>query len=237
MSVWDVGSLAPVAGFSRESYVHGRVLLSPDVSRVALVDLKRASICDAGTGRELFRLDGPAADLQVGPVFHPSGKVLATYGRDRTLQFWDGASGRPTQNFNVEAKHLRMLAFSPDGRCLVGATYDDFRSPDALQVWEGHTGRKIATLRGHTGPVTVMAFSSDGRRLASAGGDRTIMIWDLDRGREQFTFRGHTGAVLGLAFSPNGQRLASSSSDGTLRIWDASPGEESAGPKDTDRQR
>src|SRR5207302_1859154 len=109
VSVWGVGPRTPIAGFDRESHMPRRVLLRPDASRVALVDLKRASICDAGTGRELFSLDGPIADLQVGPVFHPNGKLLASYGRDRTLQFWDGASAQPVRNVKVEAKQHRML--------------------------------------------------------------------------------------------------------------------------------
>jgi serine/threonine protein kinase len=231
VSVWDVIQRKPAAGFSRESYAQGRVLLSVDASRVALVDLKRASICDAGTGRELFSLDGPIAHVRVGPVFHPNGQILASYGSDQTMRFWDGASGKLTRNVKVPAKGLRMLAFSPDGRCLVGAAYDDLAGPDALKVWEGQTGKEIATLRGHTGQVSSLAFSADGRRLASAGSDKAIIIWDLERGRELLTFRGHTGPILGLAFSPDGKRLASSSSDGTLRVWDASPWDNNAGPK------
>jgi WD40 repeat protein len=164
----------------------------------------------------------------LGPVFHPDGQKLATFGSNRNLRFWSGVSGQPISSVRV-TNNARALAFSPDGRYLVAATYASFRGPDTLTLWDAQTGGEVASLRGHTGQVSQLAFSPDGRRLASADSDAVIILWDLDGRRELLTFRGHKGAIDGLAFSPDGSRLASSGSDGTLRIWDARRGEENAG--------
>jgi WD40 repeat protein len=81
------------------------------------------------------------------------------------------------------------VAFSPDGKTLASASWDQ-----TIKLWDVQTGKELATLKGHTGWVTSVAFSPDGKTLASAGGerseessgsaDRTIKLWDVQTGKE-----------------------------------------------------
>jgi len=70
------------------------------------------------------------------------------------------------------------VAFSPDGKTLVSASYDK-----TVKFWDVGTGKERATLKG-TEEVRCVAFSPDGRMLASAGGSTdnapgALKVWDI----------------------------------------------------------
>jgi uncharacterized protein YcbK (DUF882 family) len=114
---------------------------------------------------------------------------------------------------------VSALAFSPDGKLLASAGWDN-----KLLLWELESGRQLARLRGgHVRAVTSLAFSSDGRQLASGSLDRTIAIWDVAAGRRRHLLEGHRYQVNAVAFDPGGQSLLSASGDGTVRRWPLPP--------------
>jgi WD40 repeat protein len=75
----------------------------------------------------------------------------------------------------------RVWPFSPDGKRLASASYDE-----TVKVWDAQTGQELLTLKGHSGnvksvafsPDGSVAFSPDGHRLASAWHGGTLKIWD-----------------------------------------------------------
>jgi WD40 repeat protein len=111
-------------------------------------------------------------------------------------------------------KRVTALAFSPDGRTLASASYDE-----SIKLWEVATGQERITLQGHTHQVNAVAFAPNGRFLASVSHDRTVRLWDAATGLEQARYSGHTGAVTCVAFAPDGQWLASGGYDKTVRLW------------------
>jgi WD40 repeat protein/serine/threonine protein kinase len=121
---------------------------------------------------------------------------------------------------------VNSVAFSPDGKCLAGA------SGTEVKVRDAQTGQELFSLKlkGHPGAVndnrlrSSVAFSPDGKRLATwesdvAGQVATVTIWDAQTGQELHTLT--TGGGGSVAFSPDGKRLASGS-----KVWDAQTGQE-----------
>ncbi len=112
------------------------------------------------------------------------------------------------------------VAFSPDGRLLATASYDE-----TARLWDPATGNYLRTLTGHTSVVFGVAFSPDGRLLATASYDKTARLWDPATGEHLRTLTGHTSVVFGVAFSPDGRLLATAGDDGSARLWDPATGE------------
>ena len=113
------------------------------------------------------------------------------------------------------------VAFSPDGRLLATASWDE-----TARLWDPATREHQRTLTGHDHAVTDVAFSPDGRLLATASWDNTARLWDPATGEQRRTLTGHTDVVWAVAFSPDGRLLATAGSDGTARLWDPATGEQ-----------
>jgi WD40 repeat protein len=185
---------------------------------------KQLTVWDIASGRRRKELAVPGSHVLAIAV-SPSGAEIATSSLDR-VRVLELTTGREVASWPGRDNWVtkRALAYSPDGRLLVGTT-DDL---SVLDVWEVPGYQRAARLAGHTAPVYVVAFSPDGRRLATAGHDRTIRVWDVATGECVAELRGHTDQVFGLAFHPDGKRLASAGRDRAVWLWDLDRGQEVA---------
>jgi WD40 repeat protein len=113
------------------------------------------------------------------------------------------------------------LAFSPDGKLLATAGFDN-----VIKLWEWPSGKEVRTLSGHTGPVYCVAFHPNGTILASGSLDKTIRLWNVSDGKTIREIKGHTDIVDTIAFNKDGKLLASGSSDKTIRVWNPDDGKE-----------
>jgi WD40 repeat protein/class 3 adenylate cyclase/energy-coupling factor transporter ATP-binding protein EcfA2 len=152
----------------------------------------------------------------------PDGRLLAAAAgaRDATgpgrLLLWDTATRRQVAAATVAPTTAVSLAFTPDGRTLVGGT-----AGGQILRWG------VDGLRPQGQPRTVgapdawvtIALSPDGRTLAMASTD-VVELTDLATGRKLGDLRGHINYMNGLAFSSDGARLASVGYDGRLILWD-----------------
>ncbi|MDZ8054957.1 MAG: eIF2A-related protein [Aulosira sp. ZfuVER01] len=107
---------------------------------------------------------------------------------------------------------VQSVSFSPDGKILATASYDN-----TVKLWR-LDGSLIKTLKGHTKPVISVAFSSDSQMIASASQDGTVRLWQRD-GNLIGSFKAHQDSVLSVAFSPDGQTIATASKDKTAKLW------------------
>jgi WD40 repeat protein len=153
------------------------------------------------------------------PVFHPSGRYLATVDGFGKINIWDlsNPSIAPVWFGKTFGKAF-AIAFSPDGRWLASADSDG-----TVRVWNwAARGHESVVLGAFSGKAMSVAFGPDGRHVAAAGSDGTIRIWDrTESARSPVVLRSHKGSVETVAFSPDGRRIASGGDDGIVRIWNA----------------
>jgi WD40 repeat protein/serine/threonine protein kinase len=188
---------------------------------------------DSATGEEVIAPLEHAFGVK-WVTFSADGKQLASAsgpgwwirGDDGEVKIWDVTTRRVLRTLHGHTGHIFCMAFSPDGRRLATAGYDQ-----TVKIWDTGSGEEALTLRGHKEMVYGVAFSRDGHRLVSCSGDGTLRIWDAtpleDRPDQAIrTLRHHTGRVTSVAFSPDSRRLASTSQDLTVRIADPFTGQE-----------
>jgi WD40 repeat protein len=173
-------------------------------------------------------------------AFSPDGKTLASTS-EAEVRLWDAGTGAlkhiitenvlrtndHTQTTIEDRARIKSIAFSRDGKTLVGA--GEVGLGGKVYLWDAGTGKRkkiVAEYKdnflGHWFYAAV-AYSPDGKTLASAHGAE-VRLWDVGTGMLKLTLTGHMRSIFRIAFSPDGKTLASASLDRTVRLWDVETG-------------
>lgn len=149
------------------------------------------------------------------------GSLLAIPGPEGDLRVWHIPSGELRFSFTelLPLGQVCPVAFSPDGRWLVGLAGAGL-SPVA-PVWDLTTGRLVRIFPGlaqllPNGQVSLLIREVTATR---------IEVWEDPGGRRSSTIRLPTGwEVSQFASHPGGSMFALALADGTIRLWDARSG-------------
>jgi WD40 repeat protein len=132
------------------------------------------------------------------------------------VRLWD-LQGRMLHEFPDHQHGVTGLAFSPDGRLLVSASYDH-----KLRFWDVKTGKLQRPPIHHAYPLMSVVFSPDGKLLACCG-QKQIHVYDMKENRPTRSVTVPEAWVNRLAFSPDGRKLAAAC-DRAIRLFDGSAG-------------
>ena len=139
------------------------------------------------------------------------------------IKLWDADTGECCQSFKGHTNSVWWVTFSPDGKSLLSASFDQ-----TLKLWSVSTGECLQTFEGHDGAVTVAQFSPDGQFVVSGSLDRTLKVWDLLTGKCYQTLTGHselihTLLVASVQFGDDASPTLtafSGSLDESIKLWD-----------------
>lgn len=232
LRVWDLKSNSPLATISSHANWLFSIALSPDGTRVAtgggdnLIHLYDLSTLLASRGERDLQpvrtLIGHSNDVHA--LSFLSDDALVSAGDDRTLRYWNTATGATTRIVPAHERPIPSLATSRLSDVIATASRDD-----TVRTWNKNTGDLLHTLP-HEDDVNSISFNPAGTLLASASYDGRVRLWNTQSGTLRREIKGHQGRVFTVAFDPTGQRLISAGADGTVRLWtlDGTPLESSA---------
>lgn len=208
------------------------MVMSPDSKMLATAGgtmipdwVERVQLWDITTGKEVRRF-GEWESRICGLTFSPDGKQIGTCSWEGDVRLWDVASGKESVVLLPKEKGkgiANLVAFSPDGRYIVG------ERRMAIHVWDTKTNNLLATQNwtGY-GPPSCARFSPDGKLLAIGGKYRDLDIvqgsliefWEVGPWRRLASARGlPTGdRIWSMAYSPDGTQLAAGSYLGYLGL-------------------
>jgi WD40 repeat protein len=147
-------------------------------------------------------------------VFSPTGDVLASTGKDRTIRFWSTESGKEILRIKDLPGPGQSLAFSPDGERLASTYFGTVK----VSIWSVDSGARILELADDNpgkGWAWSCAFTPDGQSVADTG--RGLRLFKLQPPAEGSSSAAWSASLLSslaagaerdLAFDPSGKWLA-----------------------------
>jgi pleiotropic regulator 1 len=147
--------------------------------------------------------------------FDPSNEFFATGSTDRTIKFWDLATGMLKVTFTGHVSAVRCVEISKQHTYLFSSSEDK-----SVRCWDLNTNKCIRNYHGHLSGVYTLALHPELNLLASGGRDAVVRLWDIRSRQQIHVFEGHSDTVNSLIMQKDEPQLISSSSDSTIRMWD-----------------
>jgi RNA polymerase sigma factor (sigma-70 family) len=223
--LWDIETGREIRRFDPQLKPYDEVALSADGGKLAAAGRGTAIVhCwEVATGRLLSTLIGHRGAVQA-VAFSPDGKTLATSATDRTLRFWDVATGAEQRRLGVDEAQREGLVFSGDGRILASGR------DGIIRLWHVDSGQESVPVEGHQALIRLVAFSPDGQRILSFGRDHTVCSWDAVTGKLMDARRrgaDETVTAEALALTSDGRVMACAGvPDGSIILRDTETGAE-----------
>lgn len=152
-------------------------------------------------------------------AFSPSGDMLASAGRDRTVRVIEPLTSEVLATLHGHTNAVNAARFSPDGMAIASASFDS-----TVRLWSVVNGAPIATLEGPGDALWTLSFSPAGDRLYAAGASGVVASWEYPSLAPSLAFKAHDQRIIKIVLSPDGATLATCTRDGTAALWDARTG-------------
>jgi len=151
--------------------------------------------------------------------FDATNEWFATGSTDRTIKFWDLASGKLKLSMTGHINTVRDVKISPTHTYLFSCSEDK-----TVRCWDLVQNKSIRNYHGHLSGVYTLAIHPTLNLLASGGRDATVRLWDMRTKFQVHCLQGHTDTVHSIGMQEFEPQCVSGSSDSTVRVWDIASG-------------
>jgi WD40 repeat protein len=215
------------------------VTISGDSKRLLTSSAKTAWVWDIATGKKLATFNRP---LTTAAAFSSDGKLCALSSgspdendKISTIELYDVSSGKLLQTLAATKCNVSSIAFSPDNKQLVAASYhwavkpaNETTNPDQMQIWEVSSGRELKKWLVGSSPYNV-AYSPDGKVLVTAFKDNTLKVNEAATTKEICTLNLDRTFSFGfppvIGFSPD-SKIIYGANEVAIKSWNLSDGHE-----------
>jgi WD40 repeat protein len=140
----------------------------------------------------------------------PDGTTLVTGASDKTLRWWDTATGKETRSVGPGWVYFNRAAFRPDGKVLMTASFENH-----VRLWDVHSGKELPVTHGPGWTMAAVAWTPDGKRVLSVS-EHSVYAHDAATGRELWRGGEHTDTAVQVVVTPDGKTAVSSGNDGRV---------------------
>jgi len=181
---------------------------SPDGSQLAIGGREGLQVRDPRALETIIRsLPGKPANAV---AFHPRDQTLAI-GSGLSLQTWAPTSGQLV-DYGSFFLPIVAVAFSPDGRMLIGAG-------DRIRLWDAATKKEIHSFTRNAGVVTALTLFEDRGVLVQDTGTNAL-VWDFNTGKLKGAWSGGFQPAAGMGVRSDDGSLIATTAPGQLSILD-----------------
>ncbi len=201
-----------------DEWVHA-FALSGDRKRLVTVGESELRVWDAGTARQLAKLDGDWKDCEK-ILTDRAGAAVLTWHSGGRIAVWDVATAKRRWEV-VFFEGCSAACFTPGGEILTV----DWRG--RLCAWRGATGEGLREEWLNIKEVDRMTLSPDGKTVVTTAAycrDARVVLTDVARFKPVMPDRGHDGMVYAAVFRPDGRLAATQGADATVRVWEPRTG-------------
>ena len=145
-------------------------------------------------------------------TFSANGEQLLSGGDDKKFEVWRMQDDQRVAT--IEAKNVRCLAVSENGKWIVGGLLWG-----VVSVWDAKTYKTVWNHE-EDSYVNAVDFSPDSTKLVAGCLNQTAIIWDVASGETIRTLK-HKQGLIAAKFSSDNDRIATATYEGSVQVWDS----------------
>jgi len=191
------------------------VALSPDGLKLAIGGKDGSlKLVTPAEFKELVKFEAGHQGAITGLAFSANNLLLASVGVDRTLRYWDVASGKLLTTIGAHTR-ARQCGRDHPNNTQVYTAGDDAN----LKFWALPAPPLAKTLPGHAAAIRALAMTADNTAYYTGSDDRTVRHFTIAGGKEVRALSGPASGVVSVATHPANTFIAGGTLDGQMFLW------------------